>query len=326
MMPLSLFAIAFFSALLGVLLLTAAFIPRFRAMKMGQRILEEGPIWHAKKEGTPTMGGLAFLIAAALALLLLTPFLLREYPRDTVYPFLVTGIYIVLNGAVGILDDLTKLRHRRNEGLSPFQKLVLQTALATAYLALLKMAGVIGDGFRLPFIGELSLGFADYFVLLLLLVGVTNCANLTDGIDGLASAVAAVIFATYALLSVRTEANAPLLLAGILLAAAVAFLFYNRFPARIFMGDTGSLFLGAGAATIPLLLGRPFLSLLCGLIYVIEGASVILQVLYFKKTKRRLFLMAPIHHHFEKCGLSENRIVILFSAVTALSCLLAFFI
>ncbi len=326
MTPSHLFAAAFFAVFLGVLLLTSFLIPRFRAMKMGQRILAEGPIWHAKKEGTPTMGGLSFLIVSLAALLFLTPLLLTDHPWENVYPFFITGLYVVLNGAVGIIDDLTKLRHRRNEGLSPLQKLTLQTALAAAYLALLGMAGVIGERFLLPFFGEVSLGFASYFVFMLLLVGVTNCANLTDGIDGLASAVAAVIFSAYLLLAARAEAEGPLLLSGVFLAAALAFLVYNRFPARIFMGDTGSLFFGAGAAAIPFLLGSPFLSLICGIIYVIEGASVILQVLYFKKTKKRLFLMAPIHHHFEKCGYSENQIVALFAGVTAAAALLSWFL
>ncbi len=320
-----LFLLLFIAAFIGVSLLTALLIPRFRAMKMGQRILEIGPVWHAPKEGTPTMGGLSFLIVT-LILLPFAPLFLSAYPSTELYPFVMTALYAVANGAVGIVDDLTKLRHRRNEGLTPTQKLLLQVTLGAAYLAMLRTGGVIDEVLMLPAFGALPLGFATYFVLLLLLVGVTNCANLTDGIDGLATTVAAVIFASYALLPARSEAVAPMLLSAIPFAAALAFLLFNRFPARIFMGDTGSLFLGAAVAAVPLLLDAPFLSLICGIIYVIEGASVILQVLYFKKTKRRLFLMAPIHHHFEKCGFSENRIVFLFATVTAAACALAWFL
>ncbi len=327
-MPMSLpmlFLILLLIGFLGTVLLTSLLIPRLRSMKMGQRILEIGPVWHAPKEGTPTMGGLSFLLVTLL-LLPWAPLFLRAYPTRELYPFVITALYAVANGAVGIVDDLTKLRHRRNEGLTPTQKLLLQVTLAAAYLAMLRTGGIIGEELVLPFFGEIPLGFATYFVLLILLVGVTNCANLTDGIDGLASSVAAVIFAFFAIFSARAESAAPMLLSAIPLSVTLGFLLFNRFPARIFMGDPGSLFLGAAAAAIPILLRMPFLSLICGIVYVIEGASVILQVLYFKKTKKRLFLMAPIHHHFEKCGFSENRIVFLFSILTAAACALAWFI
>ena len=327
-MPMSLpilFLILLLLGFLGTALFTALLIPRLRAMKMGQRILEIGPVWHAPKEGTPTMGGLSFLLVTLL-LLPLSPLLFDAYPSKELYAFLVSALFAVSNGAVGIVDDLTKLHHRRNEGLTPTQKLLLQVTLSAAYLAFLRTGGIIGEALSFPFFGAIPMGFASYFVLLLLLVGITNCANLTDGIDGLACGVASVIFAFYALLSARAEAAAPMLLSAVFLSVALAFLLFNRFPARIFMGDTGSLFLGAAAASVPILLDLPFFSLIAGIIYVIEGASVILQVIYFKKTKKRLFLMAPIHHHFEKCGYSENRIVLLFSTVTAAACALAWFL
>lgn len=298
-------------------------VPRLRAMKMGQVILDIGPVWHAPKEGTPTMGGLAFLIVLSLSLLLFVPLLLRENTLVEVYPLLITGLYCVANGAVGIVDDLTKLHRHRNDGLTPTQKLILQSTLSAAYLAILRLSGTLADAVSLPFFGEIPLSFATYFVLMLLLVGLVNCANLTDGIDGLASAVGAVIFGAYALFSIQAEVLSITVLCGVLIACTCSFFLFNHHPARIFMGDTGSLLLGAGAAAIPIVLGAPFLSVLCGIVYVIEGASVILQVLYYKRTRKRLFLMAPIHHHLEKCGWSENKIVLVFATLSLFSAALA---
>ncbi|MBQ8859026.1 MAG: phospho-N-acetylmuramoyl-pentapeptide-transferase [Clostridia bacterium] len=318
--------IAFIAAFLCCTLMTAFLIPRLRAMKMGQKILEIGPVWHAPKEGTPTMGGISFLASSLLVGGILCPFLLREYALEAVYPFIVTLLYCIANGAIGIVDDLTKLRHHRNEGLTPTQKLVLQTTLAAAYLALMRLCGLINDAISLPFFGEISLGFATYAILMLLLVGMTNCANLTDGIDGLASSVGAIICAAFALFSIWRDLLAPALLSSLLFGCTLAFLFFNRHPARIFMGDTGSLFIGAAVGSVPILLNSPLLGIMCGILYVVEGASVLLQVAHYKRTKKRLFLMAPIHHHFEKCGWSENKIVALFSLATVLACTLAAFL
>ncbi len=316
----------FLAAFLLCTALTALLIPHLRRMKMGQKILEIGPIWHAPKEGTPTMGGLAFLITAAAVSTVFFLLAWGETPMRELYPAWITLVYAVANGAVGIVDDLTKLRHRRNDGLTPTQKLLLQTALAVGYLALLRIympfetEGISLFGLHLP------AAMPTYFLLLLLLLGVTNCANLTDGIDGLATTVAAVIFATFALLSARHGLVMGGSLSLIFLGCSLSFFLFNHHPARIFMGDTGSLFLGAGVAGLAFLLSSPFLSLVAGVVYVIEGASVILQVLYYKRTKKRLFLMAPLHHHFEKCGWRECRIVAVFGGLTVLASLLAVFL
>lgn len=307
-------------------LTTAYLIPRLRAMKMGQRILEIGPAWHAKKEGTPTMGGISFLISALLLGTGFLPFLFASLSQKEAFAFILTLLYCILNGAIGIVDDLTKLRHKTNEGLTPTQKLVLQTAVATAFLAILRFMNVLKDSLYLPFWGDVQLGFLTYFLLLIYLVGITNCANLTDGIDGLAAAVGSVIFLFLMILSNLQKTTAPALLCALFLGCALSFFFFNRHPARIFMGDTGSLFLGSGVAAVPILLNSPLLGIICGIIYVLEGISVILQVLFYKKTKKRLFLMAPIHHHFERCGWSENKIVLVFSACTVFACTLAIFL
>lgn len=322
----ALFLLTFLFAFLLCAGITAILIPRLCAMKMGQKILEIGPVWHAAKEGTPTMGGLAFLLTALLFGIPAYAILEKALPPSDIYPFILTWLFCIASGAVGIVDDATKLRRHRNEGLTPTQKIVLQTVLSAAYLAILRMMGKFSTIISLPFFGGLDLGFAAYFVGMILLLGITNCANLTDGIDGLAAAVGAVIFATYAVFAARRDDLPALLLAALLFGCALAFFLFNHHPARIFMGDTGSLFFGAGAVALPFLLQVPFLSLLCGIIYVVEGVSVILQVLYYKRTKKRLFLMAPIHHHFEKCGWSENKIVAVFSGITLLAALLAHFL
>ena len=318
------------ATLLSFLLCTLALallIPRLRAMKMGQKILDIGPAWHAPKERTPTMGGISFLLVSIPCGILLALLAEREGEHAVVYPFLVALFYAVANGAVGIADDLTKLRHHRNEGLTPTQKILLQIVLSAAYLSILRMTGMIDTTLYFPGIGMyIDLGFFTYFSLMLLLIGITNCANLTDGIDGLAASVGGVIFAFFALLSVLHAEISSLLLSSLLLGCCLSFLLFNHHPARIFMGDTGSLFLGASAAAIPLMLGNPLIILLCGIVYIVEGASVILQVLYYKRTRKRLFRMAPIHHHFEKCGWSENKIVAVFSALTFTACLLAYFL
>lgn len=318
--------LAFFLSFVLCALITAWLLPRLRAMKMGQRILEIGPVWHAKKEGTPTMGGLAFLIGTLLLLILLLPWLTEQMTSKERYALLVTVLFCIANGAIGIVDDVTKLRHHRNEGLTPWQKLTLQTTFAAAFLALLRIGGILDEQLHLSFLGRIPMGFATYFVWMVMILGIVNCANLTDGIDGLAASVAAVIFAFYALLSARLFAMPPAVIAALLLGCAVAFLFFNRHPAKIFMGDTGSLFLGAGAAALPLLLQAHLFALLCCVVYVLEGVSVILQVLFYKKTGKRLFLMAPIHHHLEKCGWSENKIVLAFSLLTAVACALCWFL
>ncbi len=301
-------------------------IPRLRAMKMGQKILEIGPVWHASKEGTPTMGGIVFLISALLSGGVCFLFFLPAEEKSSRFALVATLLFCIANGAVGILDDATKLRHARNEGLTPTQKLILQSTLAGAYLFLLRGQNLISDTLYIPLLGELRLGILSYFLLLVYVVGIVNCANLTDGVDGLAAGVGSVIFAFMMFFSLESSFKAPSFLSALFLGCTLSFLFFNRHPARIFMGDTGSLFIGSAAASIPILLKSPLLGIIFGIIYVLEGCSVILQVLFYKKTKRRLFLMAPIHHHFERCGWSENKIVLIFSCITAIACTLGVFL
>lgn len=313
-------------------LISRRLIPYLKSKKMGQKILEIGPRWHKSKEGTPTMGGLAFIAASAVsAAAALTASALLGCARECL-PFLIVFGYAVLSGLIGVIDDRTKFKKGQNEGLTASQKYLLQLLAAALFLCAMTLTGELSRALYIPYFGVTWDGGILYYVLaLLLLTGVDNAVNLTDGIDGLASSVTLVvgIFYTAAAFFAALTPAASLsgtVLGALLIGSTLGFLVYNYYPARVFMGDTGSLFLGAMVVGGAFLLGNPLIVLVCGFIYICEAASVILQVAYFKLTHgKRLFRMAPIHHHFEKCGWSERRIVAVFSAVTALFCALAWF-
>ncbi len=266
------------------------------------------------------MGGLFFLvpmviIGAVLAFLKNEPILL------------VHLVFLLANGAIGFADDYVKFFKKQNEGLTPPQKMVLQFAAATAYVFALKSFGCIDTVIRLPFteaVWELSLPV--YLVLAVIgIVFTVNSVNLTDGIDGLASSVTAVVMVFMAVLSFKTR-NVPGLAVSLLsVGGTLGFLWYNFHPAKVFMGDTGSLFLGAAVSSMAFILDCPLLLVFTGFVYYIESFSVILQVLSFKLTGKRIFKMSPIHHHFELCGWSEIKIVTVFSFVAALLCLVGSF-
>ncbi len=300
-------------------------IPKLIEKKMGQKILAIGPRWHMKKEGTPTMGGLCFVLPIVLAGVLGCIVLLPLAPRQSVTFLLLTVLFSFGNGVVGIVDDLAKFRHGRNDGLTPRQKLLLQSVLAAAYLSLLAIFGFRPDLTRFP--GFLRSEPLFWLFAAFLLVGIVNCANLTDGIDGLAASDAAVLAGFFGLVGAGLLSETLSLYAGAIFGGAAGFLLYNYHPARAFMGDTGSLFFGAALAGCSFLSGVPLLILFAGFLYVIEGLSVILQVAYFKITHgKRLFRIAPIHHHFEAIGWSENRIVAVFSLFTFLASAAAYLI
>ncbi len=310
------FAFTFFLSAAGMHFL----LPLLRARHVGQKILEIGPAWHKAKEGTPTMGGLSF-VAATLISLFLSRFLVFDgEPAFFLRPVLLSFLYALANAFVGTVDDLTKFRKKENEGLTPGQKIALQITFAAAYLALMRLYGHIDTGFYLPFFNVvLDLGFAYYFFAMILCVGTVNCVNLTDGVDGLCASVSLVAGAAFAVFGVMVKDDGTLLLASLQMGACLGFLLYNRHPARVFMGDTGSLFLGGLFVGCGFCSGNPLLILLIGGFYIFEGVSVVLQVFCFKLTGRRLFRMAPFHHHLEKGGWSENAIVLLASAVTVIA-------
>lgn len=305
-------------------------IPFLKSKKLGQPILEIGPRWHKNKEGTPTMGGLSFIIASAAAAVPAGIYFGFVYGGESIARFVMTLAYAVLCGAIGFIDDLAKLRKKQNEGLTAPQKFALQVLAAALYLAAMCYFGGVTTRVAIPFTAiEIDLGIFFYLFAMLLLVGIDNSVNLTDGIDGLASSITVVVALFFGLVSViiYEKTNVSLaLLSSLMIGSCAGFLVYNFYPARVFMGDTGSLFLGAMVAGCAFVMDNPLIVVIAGFVYITETLSVMLQVGYFKLTHgKRLFKMAPIHHHFEKCGLNEVTITVTFTAVTALLCILSWF-
>ena len=300
-------------------------LPRLKA-KAAQPIYSEGPGWHRSKAGTPTLGGRAFIIAIDLVLLLLSLVLFADGTVTRGFLLIATVGYATLNAAVGVVDDVCKLKRRKNKGLSAMQKILLQTLIAAGYMLTLGFIGI--DGQRTVFsFGVLNLGIFYYPIAMIILLGIVNCANLTDGIDGLASSVAFGIGCVLLLLTHTVFPDVSFVGAA-LMGGCGGFLVYNLNPARIFMGDTGSLYLGGIVAASGFAIGNMFLAVAIGIVYVIEGVSVILQVLFFKATGKRIFRMAPLHHHLEKCGWSENKICIaalLITLAAAIPTVIVFF-
>lgn len=316
-----LYLIVFLFTLTLTVLMGRLIIPNL-SMRAKQPIYEEGPEWHMSKSGTPTMGGLAFLISVSVALILCV--LLQHILGNTerALSMLICAVYSILNASVGIIDDLTKLKHKKNAGLSPKAKLIMQFISAILFLGARQIFIDEGTSFYFSFF-EVDIPVLYYALSLIILVGITNCANLTDGVDGLASSVAFAIGISSFYLSYTRFDNTSFI-AAMLSAAAVGFLIFNIHPAKVFMGDTGSLFFGALASSLAFELGNPFFAVISGGVYVIEGISVILQVLFFKICGKRIFKMAPIHHHLEKCGWDENKICLCAMILTLLLSVPAF--
>ncbi len=294
-------------------------IPRLRRFAK-QPIYTEGPSWHEVKRGTPTMGGISFVIASAVALIIGAIYFSRLGER-TALSLITVGAYAIGNALVGLIDDLVKLKRRENGGLTPRAKLILQSLLAVLFI--FSRHSLLSEKSIIYFSGaSFDIGPLYYLLAFFMLIATVNCANLTDGVDGLASGVAFAIGISLFYISYSQSPDTALV--GIVQAGvSLAFLIFNINPARIFMGDTGSLFFGATLGGCAIALGNPLIVLVLGSVYLIEGVSVIIQVLGFKATKRRVFKMAPIHHHLEKCGFSENKIVVTFMLITLASSLLS---
>ena len=282
-----------------------------------QPIYEGGPAWHLSKSGTPTMGGIAFLISISLCLLAVSLILiLTDRSKQAGISLIITLIFSVGNSLIGIFDDLMKLRRKQNAGLTPMQKITLQTLIAVIFL--MARAHFLQDEPTVKlWFGRLDLGLIYYPLALIIILGIVNCANLTDGIDGLASSVSVAIGTVFLFIGYGISLEVPVI-ACATVGGCLGFLFFNVSPAKIFMGDTGSLFLGALAVSLAFSMNNPIMIIFIGIAYVIEGISVILQVLVYKLTKKRLFKMAPLHHHLERCGISERRICIIGVSVTLL--------
>ena len=296
-------------------------IPRLKKVAE-QPIYKVGPSWHVSKSGTPTMGGLAFFISILFTLTVSALFLLLYENQEAAASIAICLIFAALNSLVGILDDYKKLRKKQNEGLKPSEKLLLQTLTAALFLLLRHV--FIADAELISFsFGSYNIGWLYYPMAMIILVGITNCANLTDGIDGLATGVAFAAGVSFFYIACALSYEVSLISSAIM-GAGIAFLIFNLHPAKIFMGDTGSLFFGALLCSASFALRNPLIIIFIGGIYVLEGISVILQVLFFKLTKKRLFKMAPLHHHFEKIGWTENRICIVAIISTFITSIPAF--
>lgn len=315
-------------------LLAPRFIPMLHRMKFGQEVRDDGPKAHLKKQGTPTMGGIMFLITIVAAVLL--QFGNEAFDQDSLLVLFLTAGF----GLVGFLDDYLKIRKHQSEGLNPKQKLLMQLVLTVVFAVFVYTHSSIGGRVYIPFMGvdgaplsADSMTGAGYFVLpiwlfvpfvLFVVLGTDNGVNFTDGLDGLCSSVTAVVAAFFAAAAILLQSGVCLVAAAVI-GALFAFLLYNVYPARVFMGDTGSLALGGFVAGAAVVMGFELYIPIIGFIYMIEVISVIIQVTYFKKTHgKRFFKMAPIHHHFELLGHSETRIVAAFTIITALLCLVAF--
>ena len=296
-------------------------LPILRALKAGQSIREVGPTWHNYKAGTPMMGGLMFIFAAIVCLLV-NVIAMEDY---TVFYVLALGLCF---GLVGFLDDFFKLKYKRNLGLTSAQKAMLQAAVSALYLYLLYKQNVLSCNLYIPFT---DVGFEIHpiiyiFFAMFVIVGCVNAVNLTDGVDGLSSSVTIPVMIFFTAAAIAMEKWEIALLPAALIGGLVAYLFYNWHPAKVFMGDTGSLFLGGIVCGLAFALDMPLILLLVGLVYIVETLSVILQVGYFKLTHgKRIFKMAPIHHHFEMCGWKEVKIVLVFTAVSAVMSVVAWF-
>ena len=310
MLFLCLFLVSF-AVTVGV---SAVLIPVLRRKKAGQPILQIGPSWHLSKAGTPTMGGLAFIVGMLVAALCGALLLLFFGDAKTFGGVALVLVFSVLCGAIGFIDDCQKLAKKENQGLTAPQKYLLQLLAAGVFLFLAESLLSIGTSVQLPFSErEIELGIFYYPIALLYLTGTVNALNLTDGVDGLLSTTVAVVAAFLLVWGTFDGILSVSCLGALLLGGTVGFLCFNAHPAKVFMGDTGSLFLGGAVSGIGIVTGEGLLMLLASGVFVIEAASVILQVVYFKATHgKRLFLMAPLHHHFEKRGFGEWQVVGIF--------------
>ena len=296
-------------------------LPVLRALKAGQSIREVGPTWHNSKAGTPMMGGIMFVFGTILCLLGSIPFM----ADFSIFYVLVLGLCF---GLVGFLDDFCKLKFKRNLGLTAIQKALLQMAVSAIYLYLLYRKGILTCDVYIPFANVTFYlhPIVYVFFAMFVMVGCVNAVNLTDGVDGLCASVTVPVMVFFTAVAISMSKLDLALLPACLVGALIAYLFYNWHPAKVFMGDTGSLFLGGIVCGMAFVLDMPLILVLVGIIYIVETMSVILQVGYFKLTHgKRIFKMSPIHHHFELCGWKEEKIVIVFTSVCIVMCVLAWF-
>ena len=314
------YLIVFIMSILITLVTGPVLIPWLHKLKFGQQILEDGPKWHEKKNGTPTMGGIMFIIATVVSVVV--AILIKRNIKLLIMLLVTLGF-----GLIGFIDDYVKVVKKRNMGLTAAQKFLLQAFLSLAYIFVLKLSGNLTSEIIIPFVEKtIIMPWWLYFVFIMFVVcGTVNAVNLTDGLDGLAASITVIVSLFFVLAAIMVGDNAAGYLAIAVAGGCIGFLRFNKYPAKVFMGDTGSLFLGGAISVLAVGLQMPLILAIAGFVYLFETLSVILQVASFKLTGKRIFKMSPIHHHFEMCGWSEKKIVGVFSVVTLILCIIAFF-
>ena len=306
-------------------------VPALRRWKAGQSIKEDGPTFHMSKQGTPTMGGLMFILATIIVVLVVNGPAILSGDWTSV----IVLVFALVFGAIGFLDDYAKIKKKENTGLTAGQKFLLQLAAAILFIVLLRKCGILSPNLYVPFFGvELHLPWVVYLIFAVLVItGTVNAVNITDGLDGLSSSVTLPVCAFFAAafgwawVKWQQSGTAGMaVFAAALFGGLVGFLVYNHYPAKVFMGDTGSLFLGGAVCGMAFALDLPLILILVGIIYIIETLSDIIQVTYFKATHgKRIFRMAPLHHHLEMGGWNEKKVVFVFASISLVFCILAFF-
>ncbi len=303
------------------LILGFIIVPRLKKLKVGQIVRDDGPKSHLKKNGTPTMGGIIILIVMTLIL---------GYYAITTYHELILAIVAILGfGIVGFIDDYKKLIKKDTKGLSPMKKMIGLFLVTALFIILYLNVFYLGTDIIVPFVNQpiaLSVGVFVIFTAFILL-GSANAVNLTDGLDGLAAGVVAIIMTFFTVIAIKDNNEEMIILGSVCVGTCLGFLIFNLHPAHVFMGDTGSLALGGAIASIAIITKMPLYLAIVALVCIIDTLSVVIQVIYFKITKgKRLFKMAPFHHHLELSGIKETRVVLIFWIVTAFCCLVAYFI
>ncbi len=318
------YLISFLVAFAASALIGRFLIPWLRALKAGQSIKEIGPVWHMAKQGTPTMGGIMFIAGIFIAILVTG---WKDFSQGR-FGALFVFLFALVFGVIGFLDDFMKVKYHKSEGLTAPQKFLLQLAAAIVFTVLLRYTGYLTPDLYIPFFNvSFQLPWAVYMVFAaFVIVATVNAVNLTDGVDGLATGVTLPVALFYLVVSLMWKVTDLSIFAAALVGGLCAFLIYNFHPAKVFMGDTGSLFLGGTVCGLAFALDIPLIIVLVGIIYLLETLSDIIQVTYFKLTHgKRIFRMAPLHHHFEMGGWSEEKLFTVFTLVTLVCCVLAYF-
>jgi phospho-N-acetylmuramoyl-pentapeptide-transferase len=308
------FAVTF---VVGVLL-----VPALRKMKAGQSIREDGPVWHMSKQGTPTMGGLMFIAGVVSGVF----FTFKDMAEGN-FIFLIILGFALIYAAIGFLDDFEKLKKKQNLGLTALQKFMLQLVVAVVLIVILRLTGHINPNLYVPFFNTTIImpEWLYYILAAFIIVGTVNAVNITDGVDGLVTGVSIPVAVCYTAVAVVWGYVSVGVYAAALAGGLCAFLIFNFHPAKVFMGDTGSLFLGGAVCALAFALDAPLILVPLGIVYIVETLSDIIQVAYFKLTHgKRIFKMAPLHHHFEMCGWSEYKLFAVFSAVSAVFAVISY--